>query len=169
MRSSQCTWVLSDSQPHSPDTTDRRPNSRQDQLGSGGGSSENACRSRVPEDARQRRRPASGPDRLPVLSQSCGSTERKRSWVSTCQHQRRLRARSPNGLRASGSTGRTIKRRIARTGLTYRRTLDGTGFLLSSARGLQLVVYRAQVPRLPCANAAEAGGIRPLPPKHQGR
>ena len=39
-----------------------------------------------------------------------------------------------------------MKRRIARTGSTYRRTLDGTGFLLSSSKGLRLLTSWCRYP-----------------------
>src|SRR4029450_3355120 len=66
----------------------------------------------------------------PVRSHSCGSTDRHKSCVSGCKHPGRLGAGLPKGFRTSGKTGRTIKRRIARTRLTYRRTLADIGFVL---------------------------------------
>ncbi len=48
-----------------------------------------------------------------------GSTARKSSWVSVCQDQRRLRARSLSGRRGSGRTGRTVNRRMAFTYPTF--------------------------------------------------
>ena len=59
--------------------------------------------------------PSSRTGSRPVDSQSSGSTAAKTSWVGGCQDHLRLLARSPSAESASGSTGRTVKRRMART------------------------------------------------------
>jgi hypothetical protein len=49
-------------------------------------------------------------------AQPAGSMEANSAWVSWCQNQRRFVARSPRTAIGSGSTVRTVKRRIALTG-----------------------------------------------------
>lgn len=51
--------------------------------------------------------------------QPSGSAAWKSCWVSLCQDQRRLRARSLSGRRGSGRTGRTVNRRMAFTYPTF--------------------------------------------------
>lgn len=63
----------------------------------------------------------------PAAAHRSGSTDWKRSRVSACQDQRRLCARSLSGLRASGSTGRTVNLRMAFKSPTFTRGVRGFG------------------------------------------
>ena len=60
--------------------------------------------------------PSSRTGSWPHFCQISGSTASNTSWVGGCQDQRRLPASTPREASASGRTGRTVNRRIARTG-----------------------------------------------------
>ena len=80
--------------------------------------------------------PSSRTGSWPVDSHSSGSTAAKTSWVGGCQDHRRLPARTPSEARASGSTGRTVKRRMARTAGRYRENVnDPTRPACTTCRG----------------------------------
>ena len=107
----------------------------------------------APPAAASARRPSSRTGSRPAVCHAAGSTLSKRSWVSGCHDQRRLPASSASGCSGSGSTGRTVNRRMALTRShrntgdngTIQRTSERPGFSSNRARYVEVMVGRIPV------------------------
>ncbi len=127
---------------------------------SGSGAGRRAARSPGRRRPRRPRAPRAGPratspsrpiGSLPRASQTSGAMSRNSSSVGWCHDHRRLPASSSSAARGSGSTVRTVKRRMAFT----RTTLGGADYA-GVTRGVGVGVRRrdgrgrAPRPRAPC-------------------
>ena len=75
-------------------------------------------------DAGRRPRRAAAPGHVRSTPTGRGRRRRRRPGSGGCHDHRRLPARTPSEARAAGSTGRTVKRRMARTGARYRENVN---------------------------------------------